>query len=166
MGELEVLKRKNKRYKIILGILVIILIAIIISFFIHDDCGGGSLLDDGEGAILAFNSKFDGYIGDNVSGSNTKTLISAIISNNNSNQDDIEKQVTVIKGNADGISEDNRKIQTSEELIEMRKEIRAGGKYKVTAKYGQNGMIIGVGIEELEASKNVTNNVYNNALNK
>ncbi len=41
-----------------------------------------------------------------------------------------------------------------------------GSRYKITAKYGQSRTIIGIGIEKLESSKNVTNNVYNNTLTK
>lgn len=169
MDQEEVFKKKNKKYKIIFGILIVILIAIIVFFFIHNDYGRGSLPTEQQ-KVYAFNSAFIEYSGNNVKGTNVKTIISSVINSNIRHKEDAKKQITVIKGNANNILENNRTIQTSEELVEMRKEINLSKMYNVSLKYGPNGMIIGVGIEKVEEPNSITNSTYdntsNNTLNK
>lgn len=73
-----------------------------------------------ETTVKTFNGQFDAYIDRSISSANTKTLLKIIENSNNSNANDILKQVTVNK---------------TKEDIETEKT------YKVTANYNTNGFI-------------------------
>ena len=73
-----------------------------------------------ETAVKTFNGQFDAYIDRSISSANTKTLLKIIENSNNSNANDILKQVTVNK---------------------TKEDIETGKTYKVTANYNTNGFI-------------------------
>ena len=70
--------------------------------------------------VKTFNGQFDAYIDRSISSANTKTLLKIIENSNNSNANDILKQVTVNK---------------------TKEDIETGKTYKVTANYNTNGFI-------------------------
>ena len=73
-----------------------------------------------ETTVKTFNGQFDAYIDRSISSANTKTLLKIIENSNNSNANDILKQVTVNK---------------------TKEDIETGKTYKVTANYNTNGFI-------------------------
>ena len=73
-----------------------------------------------ETAVKTFNGQFEAYIDRSISSANTKTLLKIIENSNNSNANDILKQVTVNK---------------------TKEDIETGKTYKVTANYNTNGFI-------------------------
>lgn len=73
-----------------------------------------------ETTVKTFNGQFDAYIDRRISSANTKTLLKIIENSNNSNANDILKQVTVNK---------------------TKEDIETGKTYKVTANYNTNGFI-------------------------
>ena len=70
--------------------------------------------------VKTFNGQFEAYIDRSISSANTKTLLKIIENSNNSNANDILKQVTVNK---------------------TKEDIETGKTYKVTANYNTNGFI-------------------------
>lgn len=73
-----------------------------------------------ETTVKTFNGQFEAYIDRSISSANTKTLLKIIENSNNSNANDILKQVTVNK---------------------TKEDIETGKTYKVTANYNTNGFI-------------------------
>ncbi len=75
--------------------------------------------------IATFNSTFEDYAGDNVRGTNVRTLCSSVQSSNATQEE--ENQITITYGET--------KAQTQSEIMTLRSSIKTGKVYKVTIAY-------------------------------
>lgn len=171
-SELEKLQKTNKRRKILLIVLIclIAIVSVIIGVILipRDD-----YMNDGstEPYILrGFNSKFDSYTGKNRTGSMVKQLCTNITSNNVSNSDDENKIVYIKMGDITGLDtrekwKNSGAVWKREEITTIRNAIISGAKYDVIPAYDEIGLIVGIGIIEVESSNNTTQNTTNTTMN-
>ena len=101
-----------------------------------------------EQELQAFNSKFEQYIGTNISGSNAMALCDLVRTHNNSNSQDPSKQVNIKNNTASNTSSPTAAVNVNN-ITNVKKDLRAGYTYTVTVSYdAKTGCVCEVGIKK------------------
>lgn len=82
-----------------------------------------------EQAVQAFNSKFDSYIGVNVSGTSVRSLLRAVATNNTTNA---EEESKIIKVTTNGLTDNITEESATEKINNLIPKIGTAYRYEVT----------------------------------
>ncbi len=95
-----------------------------------------------EQAVRSFNASFDPYMGTNVSGTNVRSLISAVTSSNTTNFDDDSKTITIKITPKSGSATTIDKNTTTADIATARNSIGTGKRYNVSTTATQSSGVI------------------------
>lgn len=124
-----------------------ILIAIVVITLGVFVLGKGSTLvkensDMSEVEITTYNSKFEGYCGQNIRGAQVRQLLNAVNQHNRTNADDESRQIK-IKGVGAGTA-----TEKGGQTDNKPNDIKTGFSYNVTPSYGQGGLVDTIEIQQ------------------
>lgn len=124
---------------ILLSILIISLGLMIFNQAKEVVSGSSGSMDEVE--VKTFNSKFETYEGDNISGSNVNALLSAVVSSNVSNASAGEEMKLINVTVSSDITVTTSTLNSTTYLSRVSKKAQTGASYKVVMATGTTALI-------------------------
>jgi len=131
---------------IIAGAILLSILIIGLGVFIFNQANNSMKnINMNEQEVAAFNSKFEAYVGNNVTGSNVMALCDTVRTHNNANQDDFTRQVAIKNDVASATSAPAAAVTN---VATVKADVKSGKTYKVNVTYDKNsGLVCEVGFK-------------------
>lgn len=140
---------------IIAGAILLSILIIGLGMFVYNQAAGVlKKANVNQQEVQAYNSEFEAYEG-TQSGTNVRALCDKVRAHNNANTDDTTMQIKVVLGTSQVTTNTaDDKGFTTENINEVKKDIKAGKTYTVDFGYDKSsGYIIAIGIVDKNNNK-------------